>query len=106
MAALEAERKLIVGVIIVYLMILSLAGRGAGARPAAHAARARRADRDCVLAQGVLARFLDTRALGDACDAHLECADPCLELNWAKLYARFELLSGVLLRAGGRRGVT
>jgi hypothetical protein len=44
-------------------------------------------------------------ALGDACDAHLECADPCLELNWAKLYARFELLSGVLLRAGGRRGV-
>ncbi len=29
--------------------------------------------------------------------------DPCLELNWAKLYARFELLSGLLLqRAGGR----
>ena len=90
-----------------------------------------RADRDCVLAQGVLARFLSTRALrelprvddlprartrgerallrrardalGDACDAHLECGDPCLELNWAKLYSRFELLSGLLLqRAGGQ----
>lgn len=96
-------------------------------------ALAGRADRDCVLAHGVLARFLSTRALRelprlgelprartraqrallrrardalwDACDAHSECADPCPELNWAKLYERLEVLSALPLRGRARVGL-